>query len=331
MSVFRLYNFLVILEMENPTIKEPKNPLQYLNPNAVSRLAGMELVARLVVEGFISGMHKSPYQGFSVEFAEHRQYMPGDEIRYIDWKVYGKSDRYYIKKFEEETNLKSYLLLDTSGSMAFKSEEQGAKSKEEEALSSSKLEYGCYLAASLAYLMLKQRDSVGLVIFDDQLRKYIPPRHGPKHLHAVMSELENASPGRETSISATFHELAQRIVRRGLIIIISDLLDDPEQVLRSLKHFRHKKHEVIVFHILDPAETTFPFDGPVLFRDLETRDQLSVEAELLRDEYLQQMNELISTYKSGCGASSIDYVQMDTSVPFDYALSLYLSKRKRRF
>jgi uncharacterized protein (DUF58 family) len=178
--------------------------------------------------------------------------------------------------------------------------------------------------------MLKQRDSVGLVVFDDRLRKYIPPRLSPKHLHALISELESASPGRETNISATFHELAQRIVRRGLIIIISDLLDEPEQVLRSLKHFRHKKHEVIVFHVLDRAELTFPFDGPVLFRDLETRNQLSVEAELLRDEYLQQMSDLVNSYKSGCGANSIDYVQMDTSTPFDYALSLYLSKRKRR-
>jgi uncharacterized protein (DUF58 family) len=313
--------------MENPEIRNQKpkieNPSRtYLDPGAISRLAGMELVARLVVEGFISGMHKSPYQGFSVEFVEHRQYMPGDEIRYIDWKVYGKSDRYYVKKFEEETNLKSYLLLDTSGSMAFKSDESSGEI--------TKLEYGCYLAACLAYLMLKQRDSVGLVIFDDQLRRYVPPRLGPTHLHALMSELENASAGGETNISTTFHELAQRIVRRGLIIIISDLLDDPEQVLRSLKHFRHKKHEVIVFHILDPAELTFPFDGPVLFRDLETRDQLSVEAEFLRDEYLQQMNALINNYKSNCGASSIDYVQMDTSVPFDYALSLYLSKRRRR-
>lgn len=295
---------------------------KYLDPVALSRLAGAELVARLVVEGFISGMHKSPYQGFSVEFAEHRQYMPGDEIRYIDWKVYGKSDRYYIKKFEEETNLKSYILLDTSGSMAFKDNEPSE--------GITKLEYGCYLAASLAYLMLKQRDSVGMVVFDDQLKKYIPPRQGPTHLHALMSELDNVSPGGDTNISATFHELAQRIVRRGLIIIISDLLDDPESVLRSLKHFRHKKHEVIVFHVLDPSETTFPFDGPVLFRDLETQEQLSVEAELLRDEYLQQMNQLLNTYKNGCNANSIDYVQMDTSIPFDYALSLYLSRRKRR-
>jgi uncharacterized protein (DUF58 family) len=319
---------------------------KYLDPGAISRLAGMELVARLVVEGFISGMHKSPYQGFSVEFVEHRQYMPGDEIRYIDWKVYAKSDRYYVKKFEEETNLKSYLLLDTSGSMAFKGDEQEiksrigkrrAKNEEQENPSSisqntnlSKLEYGCYLAASLAYLMLKQRDSVGLVVFDDQMRSYIPPRQGPKHLHALMSELESVIPGRETNISATFHELAQRIVRRGLVIIISDLLDDPEQVLRSLKHFRHKKHEVIVFHILDPTEIKFPFDGPIIFRDLETHDQLSVEAEFLRDEYMRQMKKLLDDYKNGCRASSIDYVQMDTSVPFDYALSLYLSMRKRR-
>ena len=294
----------------------------YLDPSAISRLAGIELVARLVVEGFISGMHKSPYQGFSVEFVEHRQYMPGDEIRYIDWKVYGKSDRYYIKKFEEETNLKSYLLLDTSGSMAFKSDRSSENI--------TKMEYGCYLAACLTYLMLKQRDSVGLVVFDDQLRKYMPPRLGRAHLRALMSELENASPGNETDISATFHGLAQRIVRRGLIIIISDLLDDPEKVLRSLKHFRHRKHEVIVFHILDPAELEFPFDGPVLFKDLEASDQLSVEAELLRDEYRRQMGDFVDTYESGCRASSIDYVRMDTSTPFDYALSLYLSKRKGR-
>lgn len=294
----------------------------YLDPAAISRLAGMELVARLVVEGFISGMHKSPYQGFSVEFVEHRQYMPGDEIRYIDWKVYGKSDRYYIKKFEEETNLKSYILLDTSGSMAFKGDESSQEI--------TKLEYGCYLAACLAYLMLKQRDSVGLVIFNDQLRSYIPPRLGPTHLHALMSGLENASSGGDTDISTTFHELAQRIVRRGLIIIISDLMDDPEKVLRSLKHFRHKKHEVIVFHVLDPAELAFPFDGPILFRDLETQEQLSVEAEFLRDEYLQQMDQFVKTYRDGCNANSIDYVQMNTSVPFDYALSLYLSMRKRR-
>ena len=299
----------------------------YLDPAAISRLAGMELVARLVVEGFISGMHRSPYQGFSVEFVEHRQYMPGDEIRYIDWKVYGKSDRYYIKKFEEETNLKSYLLLNISNSMA-EIKFEGAEPSEQ----ISKLEYGCYLAACLSYLMLKQRDSVGLVTFNDQLRTYIPPRLGTAHLHALMSELENVTPGGRTDISATFHELAQRIVRRGLIIIISDFLDDDaERVLRSLKHLRHKKHEVIVFHILDPAELTFPFDGTVLFRDLETGEQLLVEdVESMRADFYRELDNLINKYKNGCGASSIDYVQMDTSVPFDHALSQYLSRRMRR-
>jgi len=294
----------------------------YLDPNALSRLAGMEISARLVVEGFISGMHKSPYQGFSVEFVEHRQYMPGDEIRYIDWKVYGKSDRFYIKKFEEETNLRCYIILDTSGSMGFKSDKSSN--------SLSKLEYGCYLSASLTYLMLKQRDSVGLVTYDDKLKTYIPPRNGVSHLHAIISELEKANPGKETNISLTFNELAQRIVRRGLVIIISDLLDDPANVLRSLKQFRHKKHEVIVFHILDPAELAFPYDGYIQFRDLETQSQMTVEAEFLKNEYLRRMRQLINEYKKGCNEGSIDYVQMDTSEPFDHALSVYLSKRKNR-
>ncbi len=293
----------------------------YLDPNAISRLAGMEVAARLVVEGFISGMHKSPYQGFSVEFVEHRQYMPGDEIRYIDWKVFGKSDRYYIKKFEEETNLRSYIVLDMSGSMGFKSEKSSNKL--------TKFEYACFLSASLTYLMLKQRDSVGLATFDEKLKTYIPPRNGASHLHIIISELEKSSPGKETNISTTFHELAQRIVKRGLVIIISDLLDDPEEVLRSLKHFRHKKHEVIVFHILDPAELLFPFDGTILFKDMETQRQITIEAEILKDEYLRKMKDLINEYKNGCNASLIDYVQVDTSVPFDYALSAYLSKRSK--
>lgn len=303
---------------------------EYLDPNAVSRLGSLELVARLVVEGFISGMHKSPYQGFSVEFVEHRQYMPGDEIRYIDWKVYAKSDRYYVKKFEEETNLKSYLLLNISGSMGEIKAEDEESSKDKIA----KLEYGCYLAACLAYLMLKQRDSVGLVTFNDGMMRYIPPRHGSRHLHALMSELEDVSPSGSTNISVAFNELAQRIVRRGLIIVISDFLDDDiERVLRSLKYFRHKKHEVIVFHILDPAETEFPFDGTTIFKDMETDEQLMVEdASELRSGFLQDMDNLNNELRNGCRANSIDYVQMNTSTmtPYYTALSLYLSKRKRR-
>ena len=291
---------------------------KYLDPVALSRLGDMELVARLVVEGFITGLHKSPYQGFSVEFAEHRQYMPGDEIRYIDWKVYGKSDRYYVKKFEEETNLRTYILLDASGSMNYKYDEKTL----------TKFEYGCYLAASLSYLMLKQRDSVGLAVFDTNIRNYIPPRGTAPHLHAIMSVLEKAQPGNETNISAILHELAKRIVRRGLVIVISDFLDQPSEVLSALKHFRHRKHEVIAFHLLDSAEMTFPFEGPVVFQDMETGKTLQTQSEALKAGYLDQLNSFIQDYRRGCGSSLIDYVQLDTSTPFDYALSSYLSRRK---
>jgi uncharacterized protein (DUF58 family) len=289
---------------------------KFLDPVALSKLGGLELVARLVVEGFISGLHRSPYQGYSVEFAEHRQYMPGDEIKHIDWKVYAKSERFYIKKFEEETNLKAYILLDTSGSMGYKSG------------GISKLDYGCYLAASLTYLMLRQRDYVGLALFDGSIGRYIPPRGDPSHLHLITTALEEVSPGGETGVSEAIQELARRIIRRGLIILISDLLDDPQKVIRGLKLLRHSKHEVIVLHVMDQAELTFPFDGSVIFRDLETGDTLNTDANSLRSEYLRQVDEFLKAYKDGCGASSVDYVLMDTSTPFDYALSAYLSRRR---
>jgi len=294
---------------------------KYLDPVALSRLGGLELVARLVVEGFITGLHKSPYQGFNVEFAEHRQYMPGDEIRYIDWKVFGKSDRFYIKKFEEETNLKAYILLDASGSMGYKYDGDEI----------NKLEYGCYLAASLTYLMLKQRDSVGLAIFDTQMRRYIPPRGEPTHLRAILSVLEETTPGNETKISDIFHELARRIIRRGLIIIISDLLDFPQDVLTSLKHFRHRKHEVIVFHLLSKSEKDFPFSGPTIFRDMENQRLLPTQADALREEYLKELDNFISDYRQGCTANSIDYIQIDTSTNFAEVLARYLARRRRAY
>ncbi|MEE2618973.1 MAG: DUF58 domain-containing protein, partial [Candidatus Poribacteria bacterium] len=221
-----------------------KTSYNYLDPVALSRLGNMELVARLVVEGFITGLHKSPYQGFSIEFSEHRQYMPGDEVKHIDWKVYGKSDRYYVKKFEEETNLRAYIVLDASGSMNYKFSDQRL----------TKFQYGCYLAASLAYLMLKQRDSVSLTIFDQEIRNYIPPRSRASHLRAIISALEEAEPSGDTGISEILHSLAKRIIRRGLVILISDLLDQPTEILTALKHFRHRKHEIIVLHLIDEAE-----------------------------------------------------------------------------
>jgi uncharacterized protein (DUF58 family) len=296
----------------------PEDYRRFLKPDVVSKLSGMEIKARLVVEGFIAGLHKSPYHGFSVEFAEHRQYMPGDPLKNVDWKVYAKTDRYFIKEFEEETNLKAYILLDTSGSMGYGSD------------SVNKMEYGCYLSAALSYLMLKQRDSVGLVLFDQNIRKYIPPKSALRsHLHVILQELDKLEPSQTTNISFALHQMAERIKRRGLIILISDLFDQPDKVITGLKHFRHKKHEVIVFHVLDPKERTFAFPELAIFKDLETEEELMTSPWQIRKEYTQRFKELVSRYTLQCRESLIDYVLLDTSIPFDYALFSYLSKRQR--
>jgi len=290
---------------------------KYLDPAVISRLKGLDVKARLVVEGFVSGLHRGPYKGFSVEFAEHRQYMPGDPIRYIDWKVYGKTDRFYIKEYEEETNLRAYLILDGSGSMGYKSD------------GITKLEYGCYLTASLAYLMLKQQDSVGLLIFDTKLRRYIPPRSVKRHLHAILKELGEAGAREETDLGKTLEDLARRVTRRGLIILISDLLDDEQSVIRGLKLFRHRKHEVIVFHVLDPYEISFPFEHEVILRDLETREEVPAVPWEIRREYVQRVSAWIDRYRTVLRQSGIDYVPLRTSTPFDVALLSYLEKRQR--
>jgi len=290
---------------------------RFLDPEVVTKLKGLDLKARLVVEGFLTGLHKSPYRGFSVEFAEHRQYMPGDEIRRIDWKVWGKTDRFYVKEFEEETNMKGYLLLDASGSMGYSSSKV------------SKLEYSSLLSAALAFLLLQQQDSVGLITFDTRIRRYIPPRSTALHLHNILKELDGLSAGGETNVSVTFHELAERIKRRGLIIVISDLLDDPKEVLLSLKHFRHKKHEVIVFHVLDRFELEFPFGKSAIFRDMETKEEIPVHPQHLRREYKRSIDIFTESYKRKCRENSIDYVPIDTSTHYGFVLSSYLAKRKR--
>lgn len=297
--------------------KEVQDYRRFLQPETVSKLANMNLVARLVVEGFITGLHKSPYHGFSVEFAEHRQYMPGDDTRHIDWKVYAKTDRYFVKQFEEETNLKSYLLIDASASMGFTSH------------TLSKLQYATYLAAGLSYLMLKQRDSVGLITFDQKIRKFLPPRSVNTYLSRILQELQRTKSRSKTNISKTFHQLAESMHRRGLVIIFSDLLDDPHKVMAGLKHFRHKKHEVIVFHILDPFERNFDFTRDAVFQDMETGEKLATQPWHIRGEYRHLMSEFIETYKKQCRENRIDYVLMDTSEDFDRALLQYLLKRKR--
>ncbi|MBN2090451.1 DUF58 domain-containing protein [candidate division KSB1 bacterium] len=291
--------------------------LTYLKPEVISRLGNMELRARLVVEGFITGLHRSPYHGFSVEFAEHRQYMPGDEIKRVDWKVYGKTNRFYVKQFEEETNLKAYILLDSSASMGYKSDKI------------SKFEYGCYFSAALSYLMIKQRDAVGLLTFDEKIRNYLPPRSIKSYLFQILQQLENTKTGAQTNISQILHEMAERIKRRGLIILISDLFDEPATVLSGLKHFRHRNHDVILFHLLDPMERTFNFKKDAIFVDLETDEEISTQPWHIAREYQGKMDDFIKTYKNGCLENNIEYVLLDTSMPFDKALFQYLVKRKR--
>lgn len=297
----------------------PTDYRQFLNPEVISKLKSMEIKARLVVEGFITGLHKSPYHGFSVEFAEHRQYMPGDPIREIDWKVYAKSDRYYVKEFEEETNLKSYILLDASASMSFTSSKI------------SKFMYAAHLAAALAFLMLKQRDAAGLVVFDERVRSYVPPKSASVHLHALLSTLSGVEPSSGTDAGLALHEMADRIKRRGLIVVLSDLWDDPSRILTGLKHFRHRKHEVIVFHILDPAERDFTFAEEALFKDLETGEEISTLPWQIRSEYQRTMSAHIDRFRRECRQSFVDYVPLDTAIPYDYALFSYLGKRGRLY
>jgi len=297
-----------------------------LDPYLVSKLRRLDLIARLVVEGFITGLHKSPYHGFSVEFAEHRPYMPGDPIKSVDWKVYAKSDRFFIKEFEEETNLRAYLTMDASSSMAYRSDEKYLP----------KLEYGVYLAAALAYMMIQQQDAVGLLTFDEKIRKYVPSRSVGTHLRVLLSELtgllkeaREAEQGKRTRIGSSLHHLADRLNRRGLVILISDLMDRPEDVLTGLKHFRHRQHEVVVFHLLDPAEIDFPFQEETVFIDMETRERLSTTPWEFAQEYRSQMDAWRKRYRSVCAEHSIDYVELRTDTPFDVALLRYLEKRRR--
>ncbi len=286
----------------------------------MSKLKGMELKARMVVEGFIAGLHKSPYHGFSVEFAEHRQYMPGDNVRDIDWKVYAKTDRHYIKQYEEETNLKAYLLLDCSASMAYRS--GGIVSK---------LDYAGLLFGALSYMMLRQRDAVGLVAFDEKIRRYVPPRSKSGHLHVLLSEIVAQKASEKTDISGALHEMAERIKRRGLVIIMSDLLDEPERIISGLRHFRYNRHEVIVFHILDPRERDFAFGSEAVFRDMETGEEMTTLPYQIRQHFTRQVKAFASEIQSACRQSGIDYHPIDTGMPFDKALYAFLSKRERLY
>lgn len=290
-----------------------------LDPQVVSRLGRLDLKARLVVEGFISGLHKSPFHGFSVEFVEHRQYMPGDSLRSVDWKVYAKSDRFYVKQYEDETNLRAHLVVDHSASMQYASQ-PGAVTK---------LEYARALAAALAYLMLHQQDAVGLLTFAEKIETFVPARARRSHLDVVLRELDRMRPGGRTALATSLHHLAERIRRRGLIVLFSDLMAPPDAVLSGLAHFRHRQHEVLVFHVLDPAERAFDFGEPATFVDVETGEEVALEPWEVRGTYRQRIDAWLERYRTECRRAQIDYVPLDTSTPYDQALFAYLEKRRR--
>jgi len=296
-----------------------------LDPEVLAKIHRLELIARGVVEGSVSGRHKSPFKGFSVEFAEHRQYVPGDDVRNLDWRVYAKSDRYYIKQYIEETNLRSVILLDASGSMKY----TGAQSARRQGHRLSKFEYAQYLAASLAHLMIHQQDAVGLVTFDTEVRRYIPARSRVNHLRVLLQELSQTRPGDETALAPIFHDIAERAHRRGLIVVISDLFDNAEDILKALYHFRYRKHEVMVLHVMAEEEITFPFEQWSDFRNLEAGDQhVQLDPRSIKSAYLEQVRDFIERMRMGCGQMRIDYVQLSTREDFGAALANYLARRR---
>ena len=292
---------------------------RFLDPAVVARLAHLDVRARLVVEGFIAGMHRSPFHGFSVEFAEHRPYMPGDPLKNLDWKVWARSDRYLVKQYTEETNLRCHLLLDLSQSMSFRSPRA----------SMSKITYAQSLAAALAYLMLHQQDAVGTMLFADRPLQYVPARAVRSHLDVLLKTLSAVETQGRTRLGPVLHELAERIKRRGLVVLFSDLMDKPSEILSGLQHFRHRNHEVIVFHILDPDEVDFPFTDTATFVDLESGERLTTEPWEIARRYRERLEAWSDFYRRNCRERRIDYVRLDTRTPFDRALLAYLEKRAR--
>ncbi|MED5553638.1 MAG: DUF58 domain-containing protein [Candidatus Neomarinimicrobiota bacterium] len=283
----------------------------------VAMLDSISMKAKMVVEGYIIGQHRSPYHGFSVEFAEHRSYEPGDEVRHIDWKLYGKTNRLYVKRYEEETNLRAHLILDTSKSMTYTS---GGVSK---------LEYGSYLLAALSYLMISQQDAAGVVLFDESIRSFVPPKSTPSHLNTLLNVLDVKSPGVDTKIEPVLHEMAERIKKRGLVIIISDLFDEPKNIMNGLKHFRHSKQEVILFHILDRNELEFDFNTRTKFIDMESGEEITTDPWHVQNDYKNLIKGLQDYYKSECRLNLIDYVPLFTDDSLDKGLSEYFNKRQR--
>lgn len=302
-----------------------------LNPDIITQISSLELKARTIVEGFISGLHKSPYHGFSVEFAEHRPYNTGDDFKHIDWKVYGKTERFYVKQYEEETNLRAHILLDVSSSMYFSHFADW-----------SKLRYAIHFVASLMYMMNRQRDACGLITFDDDIHLQYPPKSSYRHLRFLFTELEKlldqeeeaSSKKRESASADVLHDLAERLKTRSLIVIVSDLFEnvsDHDALISAMRHLRHRKHEVLLLNILEhksERELDFP-DGSFLFEDMETGSELEVVPAQIREDYRKKVKNFTRRFRVACSETQIDFEEIDTLKPFDHALLAYLNKRKR--
>jgi uncharacterized protein (DUF58 family) len=293
---------------------------KYLRPEVIRQVARLDLRAKLIVEGFLAGLHASPFQGFSVEFSEHRKYTPGDDLKDLDWNVYAKTDKYYLKKFQAETNLTGYLVMDLSASMAYTYRQE-----------LTKFDYAICLAAALGYLMIHQQDPVGLVTFGTRIETSLPPRSKRTQLGTILGLLASLKPAGKTDVAACLHQLAVMIKNRSLIVIFSDLLTEPRPVLESLHHLRHRGNEIILFHILDEAEVHFPFEGVVEFEDVEEDRKMTLDARGMRADYLKSLGDFRDHFRRECAAADIDYVAMDTSINFDKALMQYLLQRQRRF
>ena len=290
---------------------------RYLDPRVLAKISGLELRARLLAEGYFSGTHRSPYRGASVEFADYRQYVQGDDFRHIDWKVYGRTDKHYIKEYEQETNLTCLLVVDCSASMSYRSE--GA--------AMTKHEYAISLAAALAYLALRQQDSVGVALFDERITTYIRPSNNPAQWKTVVRELIGATGPGKTSIRGVLDDVSERLGRRSMVVLISDLFDDEAEVLAGLRHLRYRRNETVVFNVWDPAELTFPFAGPTRFEDLEADTRLLAEPRLLRQRYLAEVEQFVERLRGGCRSMQIDYELFDTSTALDTAIGAYLATR----